>query len=115
MALDFRLAYRSPTEYVDLFPKVNITDIDGMENTYVKNIINVEIPAVSTLTQNINITASAELANKNIDMYLVSGSQEDYSTITQYQVNENELILTRLYTYPNDTINVALIFYDTVG
>lgn len=115
MALDFRLAYQSPTEYVDLFPKVNITDVNGMENTYIKNIINVEIPAVSALTQNITIVANIELVSKNIDMYLVSGNQEDYNTITQYQVNENELILTRLYTYPNNTINVALIFYDTMG
>lgn len=109
MAIDFRLAYRSPTEFVDLFPKTQLQAIDD-GNLFDTVILPVTIPASNDVTQTITITASAELANSVNRMYLSSGSQEDYSTITQYQVNTNQLVITRLYGGSENGIEVNLVF-----
>lgn len=111
MAIDFRLAYRSPTEFVDLFPKTQFQAIDDVGNLFNTVILPVTIPASSDIIQTITITASAELANSVNRMYLSSGSQEDYGTITQYQVNENQLIITRLYGGSENDIEVNLVFF----
>lgn len=115
MSINFRLAYRNPVEYVDLFPKINIKDIEGLENNCILNFIEVDIPVFNDIIQNISIDINEDLINKNVEMYLISGSQDDYETITQFQIVKNAIILTRIYDYPKNSVKVALVFYNTGG
>lgn len=115
MALNFRLAYNTGIEFVDLFPWTGIEGIVDGNNILQYSTIPVTIPPVSssTITQTISITTSTQQASAPVYMVLTStGNQaeQDYATITQYQVQDNGLVLTRLYSWPQDSINVVLIF-----
>ena len=49
-----------------------------------------------------------------VEMVLVGDTeqeQKDYSTITQFQVFNNQLVITRLNQMPTDSIEVKLLFY----
>lgn len=114
MAVNFRLAYNAGNEFVDLFPRTNMEAIQT-NNTLKYSTINVTIPNPNStnITQSITITPSTTQVNSNVYMLLNStGSQaqQDYATITQYQVTENALIITRLYNQPSGDIEVTLLF-----
>lgn len=115
MAINFRLAYNSGLEIVDLFPNSNISAIQGIDNIMKYSTIDVTIPAPTSqdTTQIISISTTVSQVNAPVSMILTStGTQAeiDYATITQYEVNTNQLTITRLYTWPEDSINVTLIF-----
>lgn len=115
MAINFRLAYNSGLEIVDLFPNSNMSAIQGINNIMKYSTIDVTIPAPTSqdTTQTISISTTTSQVNAPVSMILTStGTQAeiDYATITQYEVNMNQLIITRLYTWPEDSINVTLIF-----
>lgn len=115
MAVNFRLAYNSGLEIVDLFPASSMGAVDGAENVMQYSTLNVTIPAPTSqdVTQTISITTTAQQVATPVYMVLTStGAQaeSDYATISQYQVTENQLVLTRLYNWPQDSINVTLIF-----
>lgn len=115
MAVNFRLAYNSGLEIVDLFPATNMGAVDGTDNIMQYSTINVTIPAPASqdVTQTISITTTTQQVAAPVYMLLTStGAQaeNDYSTITQFQVLENQLVITRLYQWPQNSINVTLIF-----
>lgn len=114
MAVNFRLAYNSGTEFVDLFPRTNMDGVIG-DNMMSYSTISVTIPAPSpaATTQTVAITTTDSQEASPVSMMLTStGSQAqaDYATITQFEVLENQLVLTRLYSQPTGSINVVLIF-----
>ena len=115
MAVNFRLAYNSGLEYVDLFLKSSLQAVENTENVLKYSTINVTIPAVAenTVTQTIDIATTNSQLNSPVDMYLLStgkNAQNDYATITQYEVTQNQLAITRLYNWPTDSIDVVLVF-----
>lgn len=121
MPTNFRLAYNSDgLNYIDLFPRTTTGAIIGADNTYEITQLQVDIPApsTSTLTQSVAISTTTQMVSSPFRMYLVSTGEQaesDYSTITQVQVQENELIVTRLYNMPVDTITVELVFFEQRG
>lgn len=115
MAVNFRLAYNNGLDYTDLFPKTNFQGVSGAENILSYETMTVTIPAIAegTTTQTIDITTTEEQVNALVDMYLnTTGgtSENDYASITQYQVLTNQLVITRLYTCPTNDIEVTLVF-----
>lgn len=121
MPTNFRLAYNSDgLNYIDLFPRTSMDAIVGADNTYEITQLQVDIPApsTSTLTQSVAISTTTQMVSSPFRMYLVSTGEQaesDYSTITQVQVQENELIVTRLYNMPVNTITVELVFFEQRG
>lgn len=121
MPTNFRLAYNSDgLNYVDLFPKTSMDAIIGADNAYEITELQVTIPApsTSTLNQTITISTTPEMVNSPFRMYLVSTgnqAQNDYNTITQAQVQTNQLIITRVYDMPTDSIIVMLVFFEQRG
>lgn len=118
MAVNFRLAYNSGTQFVDLFPRTNMAAVET-DNLLQYTTIDVTIPAPSsaTTTQSIAITPTTAQVNAPVYMMLTSTgtqAQQDYATITQYEVTTNALVITRLYSQPSGSINVTLIFEEGV-
>ena len=114
MALNFRLSYNAGTQFVDLFPRTGIQGVTDAGDVLNYSTISVTIPAVlSGTTQTISITTTETQVSAPVYMVLTSTgdqAEQDYATITQYQVQDNSLVLTRLYSFPKDSINVMLIF-----
>lgn len=115
MAVNFRLAYNQGIDYVDLFPRSNVQAIIGADDILQYSTINVTIPAPSDNpnTQTIAITTTEAQVNAPVNMFLVSTgaqAQNDYGTIDQFEVQENSLVITRLYNWPSDSIEVMLVF-----
>lgn len=118
MPTNFRLAYNSDgLNYTDLFPKTSMDAIYETDNIYEITQLQVNIPAPSsqTLTQTISITTTPQMLNASFRVYLVStGSQaeSDYGTISQIQIQQNSLLITRLYSMPKNSITVELVFLE---
>lgn len=115
MALNFRLAYNRGLDIVDLFPASSMDAVDGNEYVMQYSTIDVTIPAPTSqdVTQTISITTTPKQVAAPVYMFLTStGEQAEagYFTINQYQVTTNQLIITRLYGWPQDSINVTLVF-----
>lgn len=120
MSTNFRLAYTNGIEYIDLFPSTSIHGITDANNVFEIVSLDVTIPAPTsqTLTQSIAITATQEMEDTNFNVILLSTGKQaesDYGTISQMQVNTNELIVTRLYGMPTNSIDVRLIFFEQRG
>lgn len=121
MSTNFRLAYNSDgLNYIDLFPKTSTNAIFGADNIYEITQLQVDIPAptTQTLTQTIDITTTPQMLNSSFRVYLIStGDQavDDYGTISQLQIQENSLIVTRLYSMPTDTITIEIVFLEQRG
>lgn len=114
MAVDFTLGYKQGAEYIDMFPHTLVEAINDIHTEFKKQTMVVTIPASSDTIQTITITADSRLASSPFDVFLnTTGEQAEYdfSTITQMQVLENQLIITRLYSKPQQTIEVTLLFY----
>lgn len=120
MPTNFRLAYTNGIEYTDLFPSTSTHGITDANNVFEIVSLDVTIPAPTsqTFTQSIAIATTQEMENTNFNVILLStGAQaeSDYSTISQMQVNTNELVVTRLHSMPIGSINVRLIFFEQRG
>lgn len=115
MAVNFRLAYNDGLDIVDLFPKSNVMSIIDNTNAMKYSTIDVVIPAPTTevMTQTIAITTTTAQVNAPVYMFLNSTGEQaeiDYSTITQFSIENNQLIITRLYNWPEESIDVTLLF-----
>lgn len=114
MATNFRLAYLNGTEFVDLFPKTSIGGITDATKALKFVTIQTTIPATTDMTQTITISTQTGMENAWVEMRLIGNSQQeidDYATITQYEIQPNQLIITRLGSMPVGEIQVNLIFY----
>lgn len=115
MAVNFRLAYNSGLNIVDLFPSSNMKAVDNTDDIMQYSFINVTIPPPSNQanTQSISISTTSKQVSAPVYMFLNSSGEQamlDYLTISQFQVTNNQLILTRLYSWPEENINVTLLF-----
>lgn len=116
--VDFRLSYKNNTEYVDLFPRTSMEGIIGAEQAFKKVSLDVTIPASQDTTQTIQITTDAKMPDSIVEMYLVTTgeqAEQDYATIDQYEIQTNQMIITRLGNKPTGSIDVVLLFYETMG
>lgn len=120
MATNFRLAYTNGIEYIDLFPKTSVTAIADAQNTYdiVQVDVNIPAPTSSTLTQTVALSTTPAMVEAPFRVYLSStGTQaeSDYATINQVEVQDNQLVITRLGDMPVGAIDVTLVFYEVRG
>lgn len=120
MATNFRLAYTNGIEYIDLFPKTSVTAIADVQNIYdiVQVDVNIPAPTSSTLTQTVALSTTPAMVAAPFRVYLSStGTQaeSDYATINQVEVQDNQLVITRLGDMPVGAIDVRLVFYEVRG
>lgn len=117
MATNFRLAYTNGIEYIDLFPKTSVTAIVDAQNMYdiVQVNVNIPAPASPTLTQTVALSTTPAMVAAPFRVYLSStGTQaeSDYATINQVEVQDNQLVITRLGDMPVGAIDVTLVFFE---
>ena len=112
MAVNFRLAYRSGIDYSDLFPTTNIEAVIDSNFLRYSSIegVSIPVPSGNPTTQTIAIQTTAAQVASNVRMELATGEQDDYNTIVQFEIQTNQLVLTRLYEWPTNAITVNLIF-----
>lgn len=122
MAVDFRLAYNSGIEIVDLFPQSSIKAVQGInfdtghEAILSYSTLNVTIPVPTSqeVTQIIPVTFNSNQNGFFYTILLSTGeqAQSDYNTITQIatDTSNNQLEITRLYSMPQESIEIMLIF-----
>lgn len=112
MAVNFRLSYRSGLTYTDLFPTTNIEAVIDSNFLRYSSIegVSIPVPSGNPTTQTIDIQTTAAQVASNVRMELATGEQDDYNTIVQFEIQTNQLILTRLYEWPTNAITVNLIF-----
>ena len=123
MPTNFRLSYTNGIEFVDLFPSTNVAAITDADDIYQIETLDVTIPAPASgtsapNTQTVTITTTDDMVNAPFNIYLSSTGEQatkDYATISQAQVTANQLSITRLYTMPEGSINVTLVFYIRKG
>lgn len=121
MPTNFRLAYNSDgLNYIDLFPKTSTDAIIGADDIYEIVQLQVDIPAPTsqTLTQTVSISTTPQMVNSAFRVYLLSTGEQaesDYGTISQIEVQENSLVITRLYSMPESSITVELVFLEKRG
>lgn len=114
MATNFRLAYLNGTEFTDLFPRTSIGGITDAVQALRFASLQVTIPATTDMTQTITITTEAGMEDAWVEMNLVGDTDQekaDYATITQFEIQPNQLIITRLGSMPTGQIQVNLLFY----
>lgn len=120
MATNFRLAYTNGIEYIDLFPKTSVTAIVDAQNIYdiVQVDVNIPAPTSSTLTQTVALSTTPAMVAAPFRVYLSStGTQaeSDYATINQVEVQDSQLVITRLGDMPVGAIDVTLVFFEVRG
>lgn len=120
MATNFRLAYTNGIEYIDLFPKTSVTAIVDAQNIYdiVQVDVNIPAPTSSALTQTVALSTTPAMVAAPFRVYLSStGTQaeSDYATINQVEVQDNQLVITRLGDMPVGAIDVTLVFFEVRG
>lgn len=113
--IKFRLSDKENNEYVDLFPRTSVRAIVDGENFRKTQIIEVEVPAFNGVTQNISIQTNANIVNAPFEVHLLNGDKRDYNTISQVQVIDGTVIITRLNMMPENAIKIALVFYGIRG
>lgn len=120
MATNFRLAYTNGIEYIDLFPKTSVTAIVDAQNIYdiVQVDVNIPAPTSPTLTQTVALSTTPAMVAAPFRVYLSStGTQaeSDYATINQVEVQDSQLVITRLDDMPVGAIDVTLVFFEVGG
>lgn len=120
MATNFRLAYTNGIEYIDLFPKTSVTAIADAQNMYdiVQVDVNIPAPTSPALMQTVALSTTPTMVAAPFRVYLSStGTQaeSDYATINQVEVQDNQLVITRLGDMPVGAIDVTLVFYEVRG
>lgn len=115
MAVNFRLAYNQGFEYVDLFPSTSVASIKEGSIVSRQSVINITIPSINNYIQTIPLSLTQEQKDSMVYMQLIDLGENDqynYDSISQYQITEDGLVINRLYYYPTDSIQVALIFVE---
>lgn len=119
MSINVRLAYNQGSEYIDLFPRTSIDNIVDIENTIKFSSLIVNIPVIEdNITQIIPLNLTPQQNTALVDMVLISNdkqSKDSFNTITQFQIDNNQLIITRLYGFPTKDIEVQLYFKERKG
>lgn len=120
MATNFRLAYTNGIEYIDLFPKTSVTAIVDAQNVYdiVQVDVNIPAPTSPALTQTVALSTTPAMVAAPFRVYLSStGTQaeSDYATINQVEVQDSQLVITRLGDMPVGAIDVTLVFFEAGG
>ena len=117
MSLNFRLAYAydDGNQFSDLFPSTSMDAIQDSNAILSYSSVTVTIPAstAQTLTQTIstNFTAAQVVAPFSVILNSnTTQSKNDFATITQIEVSTNQLIITRLYNFPQNDIEITLLF-----
>ena len=117
MSLNFRLAYayNDGNQFSDLFPSTSMNAIQDNNNVLSYSSVTVTIPAstAQTLTQTISTNFTNAQAAAPFYVILNSNteqSKKDFNTITQIEVSINQLTITRLYDYPQNDIEITLLF-----
>lgn len=116
---NFRLKVKQDNSYIDLFPLTTKSQIEGQTQWLETEAIEVTIPKYQGSKQIIQLSADGidYMANSQFEIYLVSGSQSDYDSISQAEIvvgdggKPTNLVLTRLYTYPLADIKVSIVFF----
>lgn len=113
MAENFVLEVRKQIGYDELLPS---TSLEALVDGAVKVSMNVTIPTTTDTIQTIAVAdITADLAQAPFDVYLASGSLDDYATLSQVEAQEGNLVITRLYSMPTNEITIMLIFYESKG
>lgn len=113
MAENFVLQAREQVGYTALLPSTTARALVG---SCFKMIMNVNVPVATGTTQTIAVPEiTASLANAAFEVYLSSGSVEDFSTINQVETQTGNIIITRLYNAPTAQITIMLVFYESGG
>ena len=118
MALNFRLKFKSSEDdYTIINPETEVGAIDDTENVYqiISRNLTIPVPSQSTVTQTLSFLTDSKMPESKVEMYLVStgsGALSSYSTITQFEVKTNQVIITRLGEMPTEQITVTLMFYE---
>lgn len=115
MAINFRLSYNQGFSYTDLFPRTDVKGISFNTSTSRSQhaTINLTIPPTNDLIQSIPVDIPLAYVNVPVYMELLYKSESDiydYSTISQFQILDGTLNITRLYTKPTGSIQVVLVF-----
>lgn len=113
MSLNFKLAYNSGFDYVDLFPRTSVDAIEFDKKATKQYSIQVNIPKSNDLLQTISIKTPLELSDKIVYMTLLYRKETDiynYSTISQFSIENGTLKITRLYGGSLSDIQVLLTF-----
>ena len=115
MAINFRLSYNQGFSYTDLFPRTDVKGISFNTSTSRSRhaTINLTIPPTNDLIQSIPVDIPLAYVNVPVYMELLYKSESDiydYSTISQFQILDGTLNITRLYTKPTGSIQVVLVF-----
>lgn len=116
---NFRLKVKQDNSYIDLFPLTTKSQIEGQTQWLETEVIEVTIPKYQGSKQIIQLSADGVeyMASNQFEIYLVSGSQSDYDSISQAEIvvgdggKPTNLVLTRLYTYPLADIKVSIVFF----
>lgn len=110
MSLDMKINYNSSLGYNTLFPQTSVKSIKN--NGVIKQgVIFVTIPPSQETEQIIEINTDTMYLTAPVYMQaLPSTNESDYQTITQFEVLENQLKITRLYTKPKESVDVVLYF-----
>ncbi len=114
MAIDFRLNYlQGINNYVDIFLETGAKGIFDNTTALKYSTLEVDIPATQENIQTIALNLTPQQQRAVAAMYLVSTDEQakiDYGTISQYEINGNNMIVTRLYSFPKGPIRVKLLF-----
>ena len=115
MALNFRLAYNSGYDYIDLMPNTSIEQIQGIGNILKYSTMDIEIPAFTGLTQEIPISMTEKQKVAPLSMELLDENVESlasYFTFDQAETQADKLVITRLGKGSETPINVRLRFWE---
>ena len=114
MAVNFTLSYNNNNNYKDLFFQLNTAAI-GMEGQFTISTVNVNIPTTQDTIQTIDLSLTASQENSMFRIYRSSDDADyikNFSTISQAQITNGQLILTRLGNMPTAAIDVVLVFFE---
>lgn len=113
--MNFVLAYKGNEDYIDLLPTANAINIKGRENLARQTEMTVTVPPISNPVQFIGAPLSERQQKAPFWVMLVSGSIEDYNTITQIATDNAQLVVLRLGDMPKNPITIKLIFEERMG
>lgn len=123
MAIDFRLAAKATSGYNDLFFRTSSSAI--LDNNVLRLValpVTVPVPSPASVTQTISITTDSQMPDSYFEVYLDNASLKssataanDYDSMSQLQVTENTLTITRLGSMPQNSIDIVLVFFEKGG
>lgn len=114
--MNFRLAYKSGINYIDLFPKTNTDGIIDLEKTFTIETLNVNVPATTNQIQSIAVTTTSNMLNSVYQYFLVNSTTSetsiaDFATISKIDITTNQITITRLNDMPTNSIDIIIVFF----